>query len=113
MALSWDFFISVTSSTTRPGNWQEHLEGTKGATTRRASLNRNNLSRSVVRPITFPNFIEKLQGVVPVTTMSCSFQEACAMAPSSCAPMDAASLREISVMVEMIVETGRMRGTVM
>lgn len=86
---------------------------TKGATTRRAFLKGINLSRLIVRSKPFPNFVEKLQGVVPVTVMSCSFQEACAMAPSSCAPMGAASLRGISVMGEMIVETGQMRGTVM
>lgn len=45
--------------------------------------------------------------------MSHSFQEACAMVPSSCAPMVVASLRRISVMAEMTVEIGRMKGTVM
>lgn len=61
----------------------------------------------------FPSLDEELQGVMPVTVMSCSFQEACAMAPSSCAPTDAAFLKGISVMGRMIVETSQMRGTVM
>lgn len=43
---------------------------TKGATTKRASLKGINLSRSIVRSKTSPNFVDKLQGVVPVTVMS-------------------------------------------
>lgn len=46
---------------------------TKGATTRRASLKGINLSRSIVRSKTSPNFVDKLQGIVPVTVMSYSF----------------------------------------
>lgn len=89
------------------------MSETKGATNRRAFLKGVNLSRSNVRLKMFPNFVEESQDVVPLTVLSCSFQEAYAMAPSSCVPMDAAFLRGISVMGEMIVETGQMRGTVM
>lgn len=83
---------------------------TKGVVTRRAPLKGINLSRSIVR--SNPNFAEELQDVVSVTVLCCSFQEAYAMAPSSCAPTDAASLRGVSATGGMIAETGQMRGTV-
>lgn len=58
---------------TWPGKWWGHMAETKGATTRRASLKGINLSRSIVRSKTSPNFVDKLQGIVPVTVMSYSF----------------------------------------
>lgn len=73
-----------------------------------------NLLRSIVRSKACSNFVEKL--VVEVKGHALLFffffQEACATAPSSCAPTVAASLRGTSVMGEMIVETGQMKGTV-
>lgn len=91
----------------------EHMVKTKGTTTRRALLKQIHVSKSIIRSKMVPSFDEELQGINPVTVITCFFQEACAMAPSSCAPMDAAFLRGISVMGEMIVETSLMRGTVM
>lgn len=91
------------------------MAGTKGVTTRGAFLEKKDQSVKIhCQAENIPQFsLRNYRMVAPVKVLSCSFQVVCAMARSSCAPMDAASLRAISVMGATIVETSRMRGTAM
>lgn len=82
-----------------------------GAASRRDLLKGINLPRSQVQVI--PRLHGGIAGRSAFTPMSCSFQEACAMAPSSCVPTDAAFLRGTFAMAKTTAGTDRTRGTAM